>query len=534
MNFDASSAVALDDKAVNTTSFDINSAHDEPQLRASQSPFVPTKMDSAGVSTLVKPVSGFVEFLHNIFNSPIDELNRNAYMYTHQDEIPTPVKGESMTSYIKRAQPSLDNYEAPKLKEGVLAQVQGPMDLAMASGVMAAPVLTAKIVGGLAVIDHFFNARNLLNKYAPDTPPEIKDAAEIVSMGLEAHALGVSPDLYKLFIEKKMAVTNTPDATYIPPDILKNLNDFDSKTGEGFAESLVIQRPVPYVKASQAEWPSPEIETPTGTMQGGVLSKLGVTQEHYDAAITADLPVKVPLLKVYDVAQQPNWESVKEILSPIQEKPQGVLDEKTQTQADGQEVLKEAQPENIPADSQETVKVSREQLPVGTGQEKASGLEARIKQNLESVPEGVKSEISNYQEMSKSEQLKAASQYVTENPEEALAVLKGEKAAPEGLLHNSIALALEEHATNENDANLVLKLASLRSTRAGQEISMLTERNPNSPITYFDELQKRKIESLGDKDSAIKIREKETEKIRKSIKKPSKGDWTSFIESIKC
>ncbi len=182
----------------------------------------------------------------------------------------------------------------------------------------------------------------------------------------------------------------------------------------------------------------------------------------------------------------------------------------------------------------ETTKVSREQLPVGTGEEKASSLEARVKQTLESAPESIKSEISNYKEMNKKEQLKAASQYVTENPEEALSVLKGEKTAPEGLLHNSIALALEHKAANANDANFILKLASLRSTRAGQEISMLTERDPNSPITNIKELQQRKIESLGENDAAQKIREKEVSKVRKSIKKPSKGDWAAFIESIKC
>ncbi len=190
--------------------------------------------------------------------------------------------------------------------------------------------------------------------------------------------------------------------------------------------------------------------------------------------------------------------------------------------------------ESSPKITSKTTKVSSEQLPVGTGAEKATGLEARVKAALESVPEDKKSTISNYKEMNKVEQMKAASQYVIENPEDAIAVLKGQKTAPEGLLHNSIALALEQHAANANDANLILKLASLRSTRAGQEISILTERDVNSPIKYIDELQQRKIESLGENEAPQKVREAEIKKAQKAIKDPTKEDWTAFIESIKC
>lgn len=182
------------------------------------------------------------------------------------------------------------------------------------------------------------------------------------------------------------------------------------------------------------------------------------------------------------------------------------------------------------------VKVSTEQLPVGEGEKKASALEARIKEKLATVDETQKNLISNYKEMNKKDQMKAAAEFVIEKgADEAIAVLKGEKPAPKGLLHNSIALALEEHATFANDADLAIKLASLRSTRAGQEISILTERDADSPVRYIQELQQRRIEALTQgKKTVQEVTKAEVKKVKEAIKKPSKEDWSSFINSIKC
>jgi len=107
-------------------------------------------------------------------------------------------------------------------------------------------------------------------------------------------------------------------------------------------------------------------------------------------------------------------------------------------------------------------KVPREQLPVGEGKTKVSRLEARIKGVLDEVtPEKAdEAGIVTYNQMNKAEQIKAASKYVETNPDEALAVLKGDKPAPKGLLHNSIAIALEKKAELGADANLATKLAA--------------------------------------------------------------------------
>jgi hypothetical protein len=141
------------------------------------------------------------------------------------------------------------------------------------------------------------------------------------------------------------------------------------------------------------------------------------------------------------------------------------------------------------------VKVSRAQLPVGTGETKTSGLETRMKASLDNLSESDRANISNYKQMNNAEQLKAAADYVSKNPDEALEVLKGKKPAPKGLLMNSIYLALQE--SGKGDLDLATKLASLHSTRAGQEIQILRNADPFSPDNYIREIQNSKIESLG-------------------------------------
>ena len=143
------------------------------------------------------------------------------------------------------------------------------------------------------------------------------------------------------------------------------------------------------------------------------------------------------------------------------------------------------------------VEVPREQLPVRIeGAEKGvSALEARMKGIFET--ENVKRakaeaearglDISIYDKMSKPEQLNAAAKYVAKTAQkEILEVLEGKREAPKGLLHNAIMLALEEKSLRDKNVDLSIKLASLRSTRAGQEISILTEVGEISPVSGMD------------------------------------------------
>ncbi len=143
--------------------------------------------------------------------------------------------------------------------------------------------------------------------------------------------------------------------------------------------------------------------------------------------------------------------------------------------------------------------VPREQLPIPTekAEKGVSALEARMKGYLQpEIVEAAKDratarglDLTQYERMSKPEQMRAAAKYVEKTSQrEVLEVLKGEREAPKGLLHNSIMLALEARSLREKNVNLAIKLASLRSTRAGQEISILTEVEGTSPVQGLNEI----------------------------------------------
>lgn len=186
----------------------------------------------------------------------------------------------------------------------------------------------------------------------------------------------------------------------------------------------------------------------------------------------------------------------------------------------------------------QTVKVSRAQLPVGEGDTKTSGLEARMKASLDNLSEDQKANISNYKEMNNKDQLKAAADYVSKNPDDALEVLKGNKPAPKGLLINSIYLALKEQG--KGDIDLATKLASLHSTRAGQEIQILRHADPFSPDDYIRTIQDSRIEALGRErvktmlDKEVSSNGPKLDQAIKSGRAYTKMTLDDFINHITC
>jgi len=180
------------------------------------------------------------------------------------------------------------------------------------------------------------------------------------------------------------------------------------------------------------------------------------------------------------------------------------------------------------------VSVPRQQLPVGEGKKKLSRLEARVTESLTKAPDEVK-DLSTYNQMVKKDQVGKAVTYVNENPDEAIQVLRGEKEAPKGLLNNSIFVALYNQA--KGDTLLARKLATLASTRAGQEISILTELDPDSPVKYMRDVVKIREEAFTKRfrNKTVKQATDQVVKdIKKSVQVPDKTAWASFLKSIEC
>jgi hypothetical protein len=183
------------------------------------------------------------------------------------------------------------------------------------------------------------------------------------------------------------------------------------------------------------------------------------------------------------------------------------------------------------------ISVPRSQLPVGEGAEKVSKLEARVKKTLDNISQETidKLGLSTYNELNKKENIKLASEYVIKNPEEALKVLSGEIEAPKGILRNAIYVAMQNQAIGSVD--LAMKLASITSTRLGQEIGILTEIDPDSPVKIISDIIKIREETVQKRygNRSIKqITDLEVKKIKSQVKTPGLNAWEQFLKEIQC
>lgn len=182
------------------------------------------------------------------------------------------------------------------------------------------------------------------------------------------------------------------------------------------------------------------------------------------------------------------------------------------------------------------IKIPSAQMPVGEGKVKVSRLEARTKDVLGemSQEEIDRLGLTTYNQMNKKENITLASKYVAENTEQALRVIKGEIDPPAGMLKNSIYVALK--ALGAENTDIALKIASLGSTRMGQEISILSEIDKDSPVSMMEDVVKTRIEAFERKTgrkSSAKIKN-EVSKIDAEMKAPSGRQWDSFLKDILC
>jgi hypothetical protein len=177
--------------------------------------------------------------------------------------------------------------------------------------------------------------------------------------------------------------------------------------------------------------------------------------------------------------------------------------------------------------------VPRSQLPTGTGEEKVSQLEARVKQTLDNLSQEQidKLGLSTYKQMNNKETIKVASEYVTQKPNEAMKVLTGEIEPPKGIPANSIYVAMVKNS--KGNLELATKLATLKSTRFGQEIEILKEIDKNSPVKVMGDVVK--IREAEFKKRTGKSVTEATKTVKKELAekvKVDKYDWNSFIDSI--
>jgi len=181
------------------------------------------------------------------------------------------------------------------------------------------------------------------------------------------------------------------------------------------------------------------------------------------------------------------------------------------------------------------VGVARSQLPVGQGDTRVSKLEARMKGVIgDATPEQIEQlGLTTYRRMNDKQTIKDAAEYVTNNPQDALRVLSGEIEPPQGIIRNAIYVAMVNAA--EGDLTLQTKLASISSTRYGQEIEILKNINKDSEVTILSDIIKVREEAFANKygkKPAKELAEKVVKTIKSKVKAPDKYDWSRFIDSI--
>ncbi len=171
----------------------------------------------------------------------------------------------------------------------------------------------------------------------------------------------------------------------------------------------------------------------------------------------------------------------------------------------------------------------------------AKGVEAKaVKKGIADAFEG----LPEYAQVNVKQQAKEAKKLLKDDPDRALRIAMGQELPPEGLLPESVFVAVEEQAIKNKNVDVLRDLAtqsnlSLEATGMGQRLRMLAERKPNSPIKIIADVQKSReaklLKKRANRGKTIDGMKKEVAKdIKKEIKVPKREDWGAFIKSIEC
>lgn len=164
----------------------------------------------------------------------------------------------------------------------------------------------------------------------------------------------------------------------------------------------------------------------------------------------------------------------------------------------------------------------------------SKAIEKKLTKGFEGLPE--------YSKVSVKDQAKGAADLIKTDIKKAIDIAMGNARPPEGLLPESVFVAVEEHAVKTGDVGLLRDLATSsnltsEATGMGQRIRMLAERDPESPVAKIQEIAKAKEEAAVKKHGSIKkAKVKIKEEIKTHIAKsaPKAKDWAGFLEELKC
>lgn len=185
----------------------------------------------------------------------------------------------------------------------------------------------------------------------------------------------------------------------------------------------------------------------------------------------------------------------------------------------------------------------------GTGEVKERGLSQSVEANA--VAKGLADDLGDlpqYRQMDFAKQADDAAAYLKENPDEARAVALGTRAAPKGLLYQSVFETVKQAAERDGDVDTLRQLANSRQatrlTEAGREIGYAGYANRDrvsDAVSAIQEVQAAREAAFADRGLDAAVEKAKVEKAdraalakekRAVVSKPPA--WQALIDSWKC
>lgn len=244
-----------------------------------------------------------------------------------------------------------------------------------------------------------------------------------------------------------------------------------------------------------------------GELGGAVVGKLGRTLKGADTAVSKVASSELSNVPTMKASKLTSYESV----DPVQ--------------------VKAAAPQVGRTDSIAPL------TPVGTGDVKKSSLGRSVQQKA--IDEKLTKTLGDspeYKQVNMKDQARQATELIDVDEQQAIDVATGKRAAPQGVLPESVYVAVENKALKDGNVGLLRDLANSsrvgEATAMGQRIRALAERDPDSAVTRIREVSEARMERAG--KQAKQNVQKVVNEIKQTHTKPGRQDWASFVSSIEC
>lgn len=180
--------------------------------------------------------------------------------------------------------------------------------------------------------------------------------------------------------------------------------------------------------------------------------------------------------------------------------------------------------------------------PIGEGATKTPKLASSVAQKaVDKKLTDSLGDLPEYKSVNMADQAKKSTELLATDEARAIRIASGKEAPPGDILPEAVFTAVENKALQDGNVELLRQLAtSTRATEAtamGQRIAALAQRDPDSVVSAI-----RKVADARAKAFEGKLKGTTTEKavtataseIKSAVRTPTKMDWNSFVESLRC